>query len=114
MPRDILSMSIAVRMPAPAIAGIANKNENLAASSADRPIIKPVQIVAPERDIPGMMANAWDKPILNPLTKVKSDFLFKNHLDEISIIPVTINAVLQNVNYQTLRQFDPLTIILLL
>jgi len=58
MPRDILSISIAVRIPAPAIAGIANKNENLAASSADRPIIKPVQIVAPERDIPGMMANA--------------------------------------------------------
>jgi len=92
MPTDILSISIAVRIPAPAIAGIANKNENLAASSADRPIIKPVQIVEPERDIPGMMANAWAKPMLNPLTKVKSVFLFKNHLDEISIIPVTINA----------------------
>ena len=92
MPRDILSISIAVRIPAPAIAGIANKNENLAASSADRPIIKPEQIVAPERDIPGMMANAWAKPMLNPFTKVKSDFLFKNHLDKISTIHVTINA----------------------
>ena len=92
MPRDILSMSIAVRIPAPEIAGIANKNENLAASLVDRPIVKPVQIVTPERDIPGMMANAWAKPMLNPLIKVKSDFLFKNHLDEISIIPVTINA----------------------
>ena len=78
--RGSSSISIAVRNPAPAMAGMANKNENLAASSAVRPIIKPVQIVAPERDIPGIMANAWAKPILNPFTTVKSDFVFKNHL----------------------------------
>jgi len=114
MPRDILSISIAVRSPAPAIDGIANKNENLAASSADRPIIKPVQIVAPERDIPGMIANAWAKPMLNPFTKVKFDFLFKNHFEIISIIPVQSMPVLQNVHYQTLKKLDLLMIILLL
>ena len=92
MPRDILSMSIAVRIPAPEIAGIANKNENLAASLVDRPIIKPVQIVTPERDIPGMIANAWAKPMINPFLKVNFDFLFKNHFEIISVIPVTINA----------------------
>ena len=92
MPMDILSISIAVRSPAPAMAGIASKNENLAASSEDNPIINPAQIVAPERDIPGMMANAWAKPMQNPFTKVKSDFLFKNHFEKTSIIPVIINA----------------------
>ena len=51
-------ISNAVNRPAPEMAGIASKNENLAASFADNPKNKAVLIVIPLRDIPGIIAIA--------------------------------------------------------
>lgn len=46
------------------------RNENLAALSLSMPINKAVEIVAPERDIPGNMATVWANPIIMALGKV--------------------------------------------
>ena len=62
-------MSKAVRSPAPVMAGIANRNENLAASFPDIPRARLVLMVIPERETPGMMATACASPIRNPLLK---------------------------------------------
>ena len=40
------------------IAGIPNRKENLAASPLSQPDIKAVEIVTPDLEMPGMMANA--------------------------------------------------------
>ena len=45
------------------IAGIPRRNENLAASFLSHPNKSAIEIVAPERDTPGIMAKAWAKPI---------------------------------------------------
>ena len=49
---------MAVNKPAPTITGIDNRKENLAASGADKPIRRPIQMVAPDLDIPGIIATA--------------------------------------------------------
>ena len=43
---------------APNIIGAANKNENLAAPSLVSPINNPMVMVIPERETPGIIANA--------------------------------------------------------
>ena len=45
------------------IAGIPRRNENLAASFLSHPYKSAMEIVAPERDTPGIMAKAWARPI---------------------------------------------------
>ena len=45
------------------IAGIPKRNENFAASPLSQPDIKAVEIVTPDLDTPGKMANACEKPI---------------------------------------------------
>ena len=45
------------------IAGIPRRNENLAASFLFHPYKRAMEIVAPERDTPGIMAKAWARPI---------------------------------------------------
>mgnify|MGYP004339963069 FL=1 len=50
--------SIAVISPAPKIIGIASKNENFAASLGFKPSNVPIVIVMPDREIPGIIANA--------------------------------------------------------
>ena len=45
------------------IAGIPSKNENLAASFLSQPVNSAIEIVAPERDTPGIIAKAWAIPI---------------------------------------------------
>ena len=45
------------------IAGILRRNENLAASFLFHPNKSAIEIVAPERDTPGIIAKAWAKPI---------------------------------------------------
>ena len=55
--------SRAINIPAPDIAGIANKNENLAEFLPDIPRANPVQIVIPDREIPGIIAIAWVIPV---------------------------------------------------
>ena len=45
------------------IAGIPKRNENLAASPFAQPDIRAVEIVTPDLENPGKMANTWEKPI---------------------------------------------------
>ena len=45
------------------IAGIPKIKENLAASALSHPDIKAVEIVTPDLEKPGIIANAWEKPI---------------------------------------------------
>ena len=45
------------------IAGILRRNENLAASFLSHPANSAMEIVAPERETPGIMAKAWARPI---------------------------------------------------
>ena len=82
--------SIAVRIPAPEIAGIANKNENLAASLGGIPNIIPVVIVIPDLEIPGIIANACDKPIKKLLLKLNVEFDLLILIDNRRTNPVII------------------------
>ena len=45
------------------IAGIPKRKENLTASPLSHPEISAVEIVTPDLETPGKMANAWEKPI---------------------------------------------------
>ena len=45
------------------IAGIPKRKENLAASPLSQPDIRAVEIVTPDLEIPGNIANAWERPI---------------------------------------------------
>ena len=45
------------------IEGIPSKKENLAASFLSQPDNRAIEIVAPERDTPGIIAKAWAIPI---------------------------------------------------
>ena len=45
------------------IAGIPKRKENFAASSLSHPDIRAVEIVTPDLEKPGKIANAWAKPI---------------------------------------------------
>ena len=45
------------------IEGIPSKKENLAASLLSHPDKSAIEIVAPERDTPGIIAKAWAIPI---------------------------------------------------
>ena len=53
-----IPMSFTWSRNAPKIAGIDNMKLNFAANSLSRPITKPAAIVVPERDNPGMIAQA--------------------------------------------------------
>ncbi len=82
--------SIAVKIPAPQIAGIANKNENLAASLDEIPNIIPIVIVIPEREIPGKIAKACDIPIKKLFLRLKVDSDLYILFDDRRISPVII------------------------
>ncbi len=58
--------SISILDPAPSVIGMASKKEKRAASYRERPRSIPPAKVAPERDIPGIKARAWYKPIKRP------------------------------------------------
>ena len=45
------------------IAGIPKRKENLAASPLSQPATKAVEIVTPDLETPGNIANAWERPI---------------------------------------------------
>ena len=46
-----------------AIAGSPKRKENFAASALSHPKIKALDIVTPDLETPGKIANAWKKPI---------------------------------------------------
>jgi len=56
-------MSCTWTSAAPRIAGMESKKLNLAANSLSSPRNRPVDMVAPDRDIPGAMAHACATPI---------------------------------------------------
>ena len=81
---------------APATIGVDNKNEYFATDSLFIPNALPVVIVIPERDTPGINANACDKPIrkvcLNVISLYSvSDFAFLSIIYK--IIPITAKAM---------------------
>ena len=82
---------------APAIVGMARKNENSVAASRVTPISKAPTIVAPEREVPGIIARHWNNPILAAvgidISSVLAQVDFGRHRSAASIaIPPTINA----------------------
>lgn len=92
----VCTKSFSLSNPAPKTIGVERRNENLAASSLERPENNPVVIVIPERDTPGIIAKACDKPIKKLLLKSISStftlllyFLFAMY----NIIPIIISIV---------------------
>ena len=78
--------------PAPSIMGIDNKNENLAESLVEKPKNNANDIVRPDLDTPGIIAIAWEKPIINDEIRV-CFLLFTLNFDEIiKTIPVKNSA----------------------
>ena len=59
----------------PNIVGIAIKKLNSAAADLETPIMRAPIIVAPEREVPGIMASIWKKPIKRAVLYVKSETL---------------------------------------
>ena len=60
---NLLKEEINSTIAAREIAGMPKRNENFAASPLSQPDIKAVEIVTPDLDTPGKMANACEKPI---------------------------------------------------
>ena len=50
--------------PAPTIIGVDNRKENRAASSRVSPKKSPLAMVMPERETPGIIANACERPMV--------------------------------------------------
>ena len=57
--KEEINSTIAARV----IAGIPKRKENLAASRLSHPDIRAVEIVMPDLEKPGIIANAWERPI---------------------------------------------------
>ena len=57
--------SLRLSVPAPKMAGMESKNEYLAAVSRSMPSSRPMLIVEPDLEIPGIMANPCTIPIIN-------------------------------------------------
>ena len=71
------------------IAGMPKRKENLAASGLSQPDIKAVEIVTPDREKPGKIANDWKRPIKKLSEKVWF-FKFKKPFFELSAIYIKI------------------------
>ena len=63
-----LIISSAPKTIAPADAGIKRLKEKLKALMGDKPKSSPAKIVQPERETPGRMARAWNRPIIKAET----------------------------------------------
>ena len=87
------SISIAVSIPAPKITGSDKRKENRAALWDGIPKARPVQMVNPEREIPGMIANACAIPINSPFKYDNSVFPAENRFEISNTIPVHIKAI---------------------
>ena len=57
--KEVINSTIAARE----IAGMPKRKENFAESALFHPDIKAVEIVTPDRETPGIIANACEKPI---------------------------------------------------
>ena len=74
------------------IAGIPIKKENLAASFLSQPNKSAIEIVAPDRDTPGIIAKAWAIPIYK-LFRYLWLLIFMNLFEEISA-----NSIINDIN----------------
>ena len=79
-------------IPAPAITGMDNKNENFAESLGENPNNKERVMVIPDLDIPGIIANACPRPITTEENNECLDFLFLKIDDNIKTKPVNNKA----------------------
>ena len=84
------------------MAGMPRIKENLAASSLSQPDNKAKEIVAPDLDIPGIIAKAWAIPI-KKLSKYLWFFILINLLRETSAQSI-INAI--NIDANPIDKFD--------
>ena len=57
---------------APAMIGVAIRNEKCAASLWRMPVNSPPTIAAPEREMPGMNAALWNTPINNAAARIRA------------------------------------------
>ena len=79
-------------IPAPAMTGIDNKNENFADFLGENPKYKEIAMVIPDRDIPGIIANACPRPITIEGNNEYFEFLFLKMDDNIKTKPVNNKA----------------------
>ena len=89
---SLVWISCMPKIPAPAITGIDNKNENFADSLAENPKNNERVMVIPDLDIPGIIANACPKPITTEVNNECSEFLFLKTDDKIKTRPVNNKA----------------------
>jgi len=80
------------KIVAPMIAGMTSKNENVISCFFSRPSNNPVEMVVPDLEMPGIIANACANPIIIESFNFSSFFPCEN-LVSINIIPVIINAI---------------------
>ena len=83
-------------MPAPSTIGILNKKENLAASERFNFKTIPVIIVLPDRETPGIKANAWAQPMMiaSGIDNPSKEAVFLDHFSTMKIIIApTINEI---------------------
>ena len=59
-----------------------NKNENLAADTRSNPLIRAAVIVMPDREVPGINAIDWKRPIKNASFQFKSFKVFVSRAEE--------------------------------
>ena len=76
-------------MAAIEIAGMPNRKENFAASVLSHPDNRAVVIVTPDLETPGIIANAWEKPI-KKLSEYLWLFKFIEPFFELSAIYIKI------------------------
>ena len=81
-------------MAAKEMAGIPNRNENLAASPLSQPDTKAVEIVTPDLETPGIIAKAWERPI-KKLSEYLWLFKFIKPFFEISAMYIRIAITIE-------------------
>ena len=86
-----ISLSNIIFRDDPKIIGTTIKKENLAATSLFNPKKIEVPIVAPLLEIPGNIANAWEKPTRKDFGKLNLFVVFVLKSDINKIIDVNIN-----------------------
>ena len=61
---------------APNMTGMARKNVNSAATPLDTPSMRAPTIVAPEREVPGIIASIWNTPMTSSILMLSWESFF--------------------------------------
>ena len=78
---------------APPIAGMDRRKENSAALAGSTFDQRPAEMVDPDLEIPGKIAQAWAKPIMRPVFRETSDVPRPANLVESKIRPVPMRKI---------------------